>query len=275
MTTQISPSRPARTPGEKFETFVLVLILLTVGGFAGAASFTHVHDWTMTNSPDDTGSWFGWANAVVSELVPIAALLVMRRRRRLGQPIVYPASLLVGALVLSITAQLAVARPTVFGGIVSVVPALAFAALAKLVLGKNTPADSPAAKVTAVPATAVPTSVPVTPQPIPAVPASVPTGNGDRSAVPAQDTASVEQPEAITADLLQSARKAAVAHLKGTGRTITRDELRAALRIRTETASEILRLLRATVSTLVDLSDATAEPVNGRPAPSLIGTVTR
>ena len=28
------------------------LILLTVAGFAGAASFTHVHDWTMANSPD-------------------------------------------------------------------------------------------------------------------------------------------------------------------------------------------------------------------------------
>ena len=41
-----------------------------VAGMAGAASFTHVHDWTMHNSPAGTGNWFGWANAMVSELIP-------------------------------------------------------------------------------------------------------------------------------------------------------------------------------------------------------------
>jgi len=115
---------------------VLLLILLVVGGFAGAASFTHVHDWTIDNSPQGTGDWFGWANAVISELVPVASLLVMRRRRRLGQGIAYPACLLVVALGLSVTAQLAVAKPGLTGGVVSVIPALAFAALAKLVIGK-------------------------------------------------------------------------------------------------------------------------------------------
>lgn len=128
--------------GGRFETFVLVLILLAVGGAAGAASFTHVHDWTMHNSPASTGDWFGWANAVITELVPIAAMLVMRRRRAAGQPIAYPVALLGGALVLSVTAQLAVAKPGFFGGLVSVIPALAFAALAKLILGKGPAADT-------------------------------------------------------------------------------------------------------------------------------------
>jgi hypothetical protein len=36
----------------------------------------------MDNSPDGTDDWFGWANAVISELVPVAALLTIRRRRR-------------------------------------------------------------------------------------------------------------------------------------------------------------------------------------------------
>jgi peptidoglycan/LPS O-acetylase OafA/YrhL len=117
---------------------VLLLILLVVGGFAGAASFTHVHDWTMDNSPEATGDWFGWANAVISELVPVASLLVMRRRRRRGQSIAYPVFLLVVALALSVTAQLAVAKPGFWGGVVSVIPALAFAALAKLIIGKPT-----------------------------------------------------------------------------------------------------------------------------------------
>ncbi|WP_425455225.1 DUF2637 domain-containing protein [Allorhizocola rhizosphaerae] len=132
----MSLNRKAST-SQRLEGIVLVVILLTVGGFAGAASFTHVHDWTMDNSPAATGDWFGWANAVIAELVPVASLLVMRRRRQAGQSVVYPAVLLVAALALSITAQLAVAKPGFWGGLVSVVPALAFAALAKLVLGKT------------------------------------------------------------------------------------------------------------------------------------------
>ena len=43
---------PART--ERVEGLVLVTILLLVAGFAGAASFTHVHDWTMHNTPTGT-----------------------------------------------------------------------------------------------------------------------------------------------------------------------------------------------------------------------------
>jgi len=61
------------TPGERFEGVMLVLILLAIGGMAAAASFTHVHDWTMNNSPAGTGDWFGWANAVISDLVPSAS----------------------------------------------------------------------------------------------------------------------------------------------------------------------------------------------------------
>ncbi|GIH08097.1 hypothetical protein Rhe02_61640 [Rhizocola hellebori] len=134
-----------RTLAERSEDMALVLILLVVGLFSGAASFTHVHDWTMAHTPPGRGEWFGWANAVISELVPIAALLVMRRRRRAGQSIVYPAVLLVAGLALSITAQLAVAKPGLSGWVVSVVPALAFAALAKLVLGKASALREPVA----------------------------------------------------------------------------------------------------------------------------------
>src|SRR5689334_10737009 len=90
--------RPARlTKAERFEIAVLVLILLAVGLAAGAGSFTHVHDWTIHNSPTNTGDWFGWANAVISELVPVASLLVMRRRKRAGQPVGYPMFLLITA----------------------------------------------------------------------------------------------------------------------------------------------------------------------------------
>ncbi len=100
---------------------------------AGAASFRHVHDWTMHNSPTGTADWFGWANAVITELIPTASLIIIAKRRRHGGPIGYPMFLLVVAVGLSLTAQLAVAQSTVFGWMVSALPAVAFFALSKLV----------------------------------------------------------------------------------------------------------------------------------------------
>lgn len=147
-----------RSRSDRFEGVVLVVILLTVAGFAGAASFTHVKDWTLANSPAGTGEWFGWANAVISELVPVAALLTIRRRKRAGQSIRYPLFLLLAAAGLSLAAQVAVAKPGPSGWLLSSVPALAFMALVKLVLTpapKSTPAPAPAPVSTPAPASAV------------------------------------------------------------------------------------------------------------------------
>ena len=172
------------TRAERAERFTLTAILVAVGGAAGAASFSHVHEWTMANSPAGTAGWFGWANAVISELVPIAALLTMRQRRRAGKPIGYPMALLVAAATLSLSAQLAVAKPGLTGGLLSAVPALAFMALSKLVLsGKAAPAPALVDIAPAVPAPApiapgtVPLAapdVPLTPGTMPDVPDSVP-----------------------------------------------------------------------------------------------------
>ncbi|MEU3455744.1 DUF2637 domain-containing protein [Micromonospora sp. NPDC006766] len=136
-----------KTNADRVEGVVLVLIVLIVGGLAGAASFTHVHDWTMVNSPTGTGDWFGWANAAISELLPLAALLTIRRRRRTGGPIGYPMFLLLCAVALSLAAQLAVAKPGLSGWLLSAVPALAFLGLSKLVFSATPaplPVDEPA-----------------------------------------------------------------------------------------------------------------------------------
>ncbi|BCY06165.1 DUF2637 domain-containing protein [Actinoplanes sp. L3-i22] len=132
-----------KSRAERIEGLLLVAILLIVAGFAGAASFTHVKDWTMANSPAGTGEWFGWANAVISELIPMAALLTIRQRRRAGGSVGYPLFLLVCAAGLSLSAQLAVAKPGPSGWLLSAVPALAFLGLSKLVLAQA-PAAAPA-----------------------------------------------------------------------------------------------------------------------------------
>ncbi|MEV4492724.1 DUF2637 domain-containing protein [Micromonospora coxensis] len=149
-------------------------ILLVVGLAAGAASFTHVHDWTMTNSPAGTPDWFGWANACISELVPVAALLDIRARRRSGKAIGYPLSLLIGAACLSLAAQLAVAKPGPSGWLLSAVPALAFMALVKLVFSRTParlvqpePAAEPATVEQVEPLAREPLSEPTEPTPAP------------------------------------------------------------------------------------------------------------
>jgi len=137
-------TRSSRTTGQRAEGLAQVAILLAVGVMAGAASFTHVHDWTMHNAPAGTPGWFGWANAVISELTPLAAGLEIRRRRGHGQPVGYPMIVLVAAVTLSLSAQVAEAKPSPSGWLLSAVPALAFLALAKLVISRPaTPAPAP------------------------------------------------------------------------------------------------------------------------------------
>ncbi|PWU48895.1 hypothetical protein DLJ46_10650 [Micromonospora globispora] len=225
------------TNGTRLEGVVLVLILLTVAGFAGAASFTHVKDWTLANSPTGTGQWFGWANAVISELVPIASLLTIRRRRRAGAPIGYPLFLLIASAGLSLAAQLAVAKPGPSGWLLSAVPALAFMALVKLVLAPaptpehSTPAAKPVEPIRVQVAEQVTTEPPAaitpTPEPTPAV-------EPEPVATPASE------PVTIPTHLLPPARFAAVQHEQATGAPITAAELADRLDVTPAVAGQLL-----------------------------------
>jgi hypothetical protein len=140
------PTSASGNRAERVEGLAQVAILLVVGGMAGAASFTHVHDWTMAHSPNGTPGWFGWGNAVISELTPLAAGLEIRRRKRRHLPTTYPIAVLVAAAVLSLSAQVAVAKPGPTGWLLAAVPALAFLALSKLVLSRTSAyhTDAPA-----------------------------------------------------------------------------------------------------------------------------------
>ena len=81
---ETQPVTTTPTRAERVESALQLLILLGMGGMAGAASFTHVHDLTVEHGQP---SWFGWVNAVVVELTSVAAGLEIRRRRRTGQPV--------------------------------------------------------------------------------------------------------------------------------------------------------------------------------------------
>jgi hypothetical protein len=210
---------PRPTAGERFEGVMLVLILLAIGGMAAAASFTHVHDWTMANSPTGTGDWFGWANAVISDLVPLGVGLEVRRRRRHNLPIgAYPITVILAAAALSLAGQLAEAKPSITGWLLAAVPALGFLALTKLVISR-----------------------PSRPAPVNASTMEVPTRIPVHATLHPASTA-----DTIPDGLIPGARIVADAYLQATGHTITRDALAERLRIPLALADRLLAALTAT-----------------------------
>jgi hypothetical protein len=204
------------SPHGRTENTVQILILLIVGGMAGAASFTHVHDWTMHNTPAGTGSWFGWANAIISELTPTAAGIEIRRRKRQHRTAAYPTAVLIAAATLSLSAQVAQATPGVTGWLLAAVPALAFLALTKLLFSR-TPARTAESQ-----------------PPIAAAPQAAPAPAADLP----DDTA--------VSQLLLSARMAAFAHQQATGQPITPAALASHLNIPPALAGTLLHHLDGT-----------------------------
>ncbi|MEV4640797.1 DUF2637 domain-containing protein [Actinoplanes sp. NPDC049548] len=124
------------------ESTARVVILLAIGGMAGAAAFTHVHDLTVAHGQPH---WIGWANAVAVELMTIYLGLEIRARRRAGHSVRFVAVLLAAFALLSLAAQVAEAEASAWGWIVAAVPSLAFLALAKVVLSSTPATAEPAA----------------------------------------------------------------------------------------------------------------------------------
>ena len=238
---------------ERTEGLVQVLILIAVAGMAGAASVTHVHDWTMRNVPAGTSSWLGWANAVITELVPAAAGIEIRRRKRQNpqRPVAYPMTILIADAAISVAVQLSDALHTLAGGVAFALPALAFLALTKLVLsrtrtatGKEDPECAQPASATGVPKQTRP---PVPANGAPATATGTTTGPPPRDggepspAAPALTASPSSSLQAVPpAQLLASARVTAFAHQQATGQPITASDISARLGVPPALAESLL-----------------------------------
>lgn len=214
---------------ERIEKGVLTLILVIVGASAGAASFSHVHEWTMANSPQGTADWFGWANAVISELVPIGALLTMRQRHRVGRSTAYPMFLLAAAALLSLSAQLAVAKPGVSGWLLSAVPSLAFMGLSKLVLS-GAPAGVTLTPVVTPDVAPEPTRVDTKPEPVLTPDQGLPDAKLDPPVKPAARPAGAKR---VTARALTSGDRVRAAAAKLPGASYEQIAAKAAVSVST------------------------------------------
>ncbi|AVT30226.1 DUF2637 domain-containing protein [Plantactinospora sp. BC1] len=106
--------------------------MLAIGGAAGAASFTHVHNVAAAHGQP---GWLAWADAIVLELMSIAAGLELRRRKRARVSTRFPAVVLGCAVTLSLAAQVVEAEPSPIGWIAAAVPALGFLVMVKVALG--------------------------------------------------------------------------------------------------------------------------------------------
>ncbi len=80
----------------------VILAFVILAGFAGA--FSHMNDWTLMTNPH--AGWRGWVNAIVSELMPAASFLLIRKRQRQKRPISAPMWTFIGSASLSLFAQL-------------------------------------------------------------------------------------------------------------------------------------------------------------------------
>jgi hypothetical protein len=254
---------------ERAETTIQVLILLFVAGMAGAASFTHVHDWTMHNVPPGTGTWFGWANAIITELVPAATGIEIRRRKRQHRPVTYPMIILIIDAGVSLAAQLSDALHTLAGGLAFALPALAFLALTKLILSSTTtPGEQPCAATASKDVLTQLITAPAHATTRTSTTTSAPTADGPAPTPTAAPAASTLTPDRLrdlkpvpSGQLLISARMTAFAHQQDTGQPITPGQL-----------ADRLGVLPALAESLLDHlgGDPTPPPVtaaNGIPYP--------
>jgi hypothetical protein len=198
-----------------FEGAAQVSIMLVIGLAAGAGSFTHVHDVAAAHGQQ---GWLAWADAVVLELMSIASGLELRRRKRAGTSVAFPAAVLAVAVVLSLGAQVIDAEQSPVGWIAAAIPALGFLVMVKIALSH---AGASAA-------------------------VSLDSAPEDRIAEPSQDPLYAD---AVVAALLPAARSAA-ASLEREGCRLSRHSLAVALRgegypVSNARASTLLRMVRA------------------------------
>ncbi|WP_422751576.1 DUF2637 domain-containing protein [Micromonospora sp. WMMD1219] len=173
--------------------------MLLIGGAAGAASFRHVHDVAAAHGQP---GWLAWADAVVLELASIAAGLELRRNRRLGKSVAFPATVLTVAVILSLAAQVVEAEASAIGWIAAALPALGFLAMVKIALGRadlapthRTPRRSgPAASG---PVRIVDASVPDTRETAPTTPLRVPASATAVRDLPTAVSAPADQDPAV------------------------------------------------------------------------------
>jgi hypothetical protein len=123
--------------GERAERGVQVVLMLGVGGVAGAAAWSRV---VLLAGEHGQGGWHAYAVAAVVETAAVSTGLEVRRRRAAGLPTAAVVAALAAAVGLSLGCQLATAERSPWGWVLAAVPALGFLTLVKIAISLGRPA---------------------------------------------------------------------------------------------------------------------------------------
>ncbi|GAA0936391.1 DUF2637 domain-containing protein [Actinocorallia libanotica] len=221
---------------------------------AAAGSFSHIRNLAERQGQE---GWKAWAVAVCIDLLCVMAARERHRDAVIGRTsrgwVSWPVVVLAGGVILTLAANLAEARPGWWAHILSAVPAAAFLIAVSMLERRAGYRPEPAADLPD------PEPVQVGPEPSrtevvredpvagPSVPALAPAAEPvpELPAVPARPAspppAAKDGPAPALLDL---ARQVADQHQAKTGKPITRDQLKARLRVGTDLATTLHRTIR-------------------------------
>ncbi|MER6511804.1 DUF2637 domain-containing protein [Nonomuraea sp. NPDC001636] len=200
-----------------------VLVLAVI---AAVGSFTHIS--ALAARHGQVG-WQSWAVAVCIDLMCVMAARELQRDKRTGRHrrglMSWPALVLTGGIVLTLAANLATARPTVWGWITAATPAVAFLVSVSMLERRAShraerPADAEPEETDA----KIPEVVQFEPVELP----------------PAQPT---PEPD-VSPALLAYARRLADDHHTKHHRPITGDQLATRMHVSADVANDLLTLIR-------------------------------
>lgn len=119
------------------EAGVQAALMLGVGSVAASAAWSHVVDLAQQHGQP---GWLAVADAAVLETLAVSMGLEVRRRRRSGNSVLFAACVLVSAVALQLSAQVAQAPRTFWGWTMAALPAVGFLVLAKTAITRTTTA---------------------------------------------------------------------------------------------------------------------------------------
>ncbi len=128
--------------GVRAEAATQVALMLGVGSVAASASWSHVVDLAAGHGQP---GWLAVADAAVLETLAVSMGLEVRRRRRVGEPIRFAICVLVAAVALQLSAQVAQAPRSFWGWTMAALPAVGFLLLAKVAIARGGLTGPPAA----------------------------------------------------------------------------------------------------------------------------------
>ncbi|NUW45778.1 DUF2637 domain-containing protein [Nonomuraea rhodomycinica] len=193
---------------------------------AAVGSFTHISDLAARHGQV---GWQSWAVAVCIDLMCVMAARELQRDKRTGRHrcglMSWPALVLTGGIVLTLAANLATARPTVWGWITAATPAVAFlVSVSMLERRASHRPERPAAAEPAETDAEIAQAVHVDPVELP--------------------SAEREPEPAVSPALLAYARRLAGDHHTKHHRPITGDQLAIRMQVSTDVANDLLTLIR-------------------------------